>query len=762
MYLNLVSFLVLVFFSSTLFANENKQVNLQLQWKHQFEFAGFYIAKEKGFYNDIGLNVNINEWNHDINIIKDISSKKVQYAVARPTSLIDISNGKPIIYLAAIYQSSPLVLIGEKNSNIKEVKDFINKKIMITKDHINDSSITSMFYSQGLKLNNLNIVKHSFDVKDLVNGKADLMASYISSEPFLLKELGYEPVIFKPKDYGFDFYNDILITNKDYAKSNTQEVQKFKEATLKGFEYAFENIDETVDLILDKYNTQNKTKKALTFEAQELKKLAYDDSKKIGTLELNKLERMYDVYKLLAFTKNNINLNEIIFEKNTLSTTLTKEEINYLENKKTAKVCIDPKWPPLEFYNHKNEFVGVSADYYKLFSEILGINFEIVKTKSWQESKFFIKERKCDILSFFMPAEEDKKYMNFTSAFLTLPLVLATKHDVSFIYDIKDLKGKKIGFPKGYSFIKLLESKYPYLEFVEVENIEDGLKKVTEDKLFAYAGNLVGITYNLQNRFAGELKIAGKIDEEWPLSNGVRNDDITLLNILQKAINNVTEDQKKEILDKWFSIKYENKVDYRLLYQVLAIFLLILVIISYFYNQKRKLHTELELAYKKLEKLAVTDKLTGLFNRHKIDEILENQKEFSNRYDNTFGIILLDIDYFKKINDTYGHASGDEVLKSFAKILKENTRTTDFVGRWGGEEFLIVIPQANTESLIKFANILKKTIENYDFLEIKKVTASFGVTLYKKSENIDNILLRVDEALYHAKENGRNQVILYK
>lgn len=761
MYLNIVSFFILLFLSSTLFANENKQINLQLQWKHQFEFAGFYIAKEKGFYNDIGLDVNINEWNHDINIIEDISSKKIQYAVARPTSLIDISNGKPIIYLAAIYQSSPLVLVGKKNSNIKEIKDFLNKKIMITKDHINDSSITSMFYSQGLKLNNLNIVKHSFDVKDLLNGKADLMASYISNEPFLLKELGYEPVIFKPKDYGFDFYNDILITNKDYAKNNKQEVQKFKEATLKGFEYAFENIDETIDLIYEKYNTQNKTKKALMFEAQELKKLAYDNSKKIGTLELNKLERMYDVYKLLAITKNNIDLNEIIFEKNTLTTTLNKEEINYLQNKKVIQVCIDPKWPPLEFYNQKNEFVGVSADYYKLFSEILGINFEIVKTESWQESKDFIKEKKCDILSFMMPTEEDKKYMNFTSSFLSLPLVLATKYDVSFIYDIKDLKGKKIGFPKGYSFIKILEPKYPFLEFVEVENIEDGLKKVAENKLFAYAGNLVGITYYLQNRFAGELKIAGKIDEEWPLSNGVRDDDIVLLNILQKAINNVTYEQKKEILDKWFSIKYEHKIDYTLLYQLLAIFILILLIISYFYNQKRKLHIKLESAYKKLEKLAVTDKLTGLYNRHKIDEILENQKEFSNRYDNTFGIILLDIDHFKKINDTYGHAFGDIVLKTFAKILKENSRTTDFVGRWGGEEFLIVIPQANTESLVKIANILKEIIENYDFFEMKKVTASFGVTLYKKNETVDTTLIRVDEALYQAKEKGRNQVVLY-
>ncbi|WP_417332747.1 ABC transporter substrate-binding protein [Halarcobacter sp.] len=423
---------------------------MQLQWKHQFEFAGFYMAKEKGFYKDIGLEVNINEWNHNINIIEDISSKKAQYAVARPTSLIDISKGKPIVYLAAIYQSSPLVLLAKKDSNIKEIKDFRNKKIMITKDHINDSSFTSMFFSQGLKLHNLNIVKHSFDVKDLISGKADLMASYISNEPFVLKELGHEPIVFRPKDYGFDFYNDILITNKDYAKNNKQEVQKFKEATLKGFEYAFSNIEEAVNLIYEKYNFQNKSKEALIYESQELKKLAYANSKELGTLEFTKLERMYDVYKLLALTENNINLNDVVFKENTASTTLNKEELKYLENKKEIKVCIDPMWPPLEFYNQKKEFVGISADYYKLFSETLGVEFNVVKTKSWQESKEFVKEKKCDIISFIMPTQNDKKHINFTSAFLTLPLVLATKHNVSFINDIKDIKGKTIGFPKGY------------------------------------------------------------------------------------------------------------------------------------------------------------------------------------------------------------------------------------------------------------------------------------------------------------------------
>lgn len=759
MYFRVCKLIVLLFFITSALAKETRVVELQLQWKHQFEFAGFYIAKEKGFYKNIGLDIKIHEWNHGIDIIEDITLNKTQYAVARPTSLIDISKGKPIVYLAAIYQTSPLVLLARKDSNIQTIKDFKNKKMMITKDHINDSSLTSMFFSQGLKLEDINLVKHSFDVRDLVNKKTDLMASYISNEPYVLKELGYEPIIFKPKDYGFDFYNDILITNKDYANENKQEVQGFKEATLKGFEYAFSNIEEAVDLIYRKYNTQNKTKEALRFEAQELKKLLYDDSDRVGTIDINKLERMIDVYKLLGLVKKDIDLQELVFKSNSYLKTLTQQEVDYLEYKKEIRLCIDPNWPPLEFYNEKKEFKGIGADYYKLFSEFLGIDFNVVKTKSWQESKDFMKEKKCDILTFVMPTGDDRNYMNFTSSYLNLPLVLATKHNVSFIYDMKDIKGKKIGFPKGYSFIKMLEQKYPFLEFVEVENIEDGLKKVTENRLFAYVGSLVGIAHNLQNRFAGELKIAGKINENWPLSNGVRNDDLILLNIMQKAINSVSEEQQKEILDKWFSIKYENGIDYTLLYQLLAIFLLILSIITYFYNQKRRFHKKLELAYQRLEKLAVTDKLTGLFNRHKTDQILAEQKELVKRYENRFGIILLDIDYFKKINDNYGHQVGDNVLREFANILKENSRTTDYIGRWGGEEFLIVVPQATKESLEKFAKSLKLKIENHSFLEVKKATASFGATIYKKDETIDELLQRVDEALYLAKEQGRNQVV---
>lgn len=144
------------------------------------------MAKEKGYYDNAKLNVTIKEWDHGIDMIKNVLSENHSYAIARPSSLIDICKGSDLVYLAALYQSSPLVVLANKSSNIKTFKDFENKRIMITDDHMLDSSLVSMFSSQGVELKNMKIQKHSFDSKDLIDGKTDLMVSYITNEPFTL------------------------------------------------------------------------------------------------------------------------------------------------------------------------------------------------------------------------------------------------------------------------------------------------------------------------------------------------------------------------------------------------------------------------------------------------------------------------------------------------------------------------------------------------------------------------------------------------
>jgi diguanylate cyclase (GGDEF)-like protein len=167
---------------------------------------------------------------------------------------------------------------------------------------------------------------------------------------------------------------------------------------------------------------------------------------------------------------------------------------------------------------------------------------------------------------------------------------------------------------------------------------------------------------------------------------------------------------------------------------------------------------ELEEKNKELEILTITDKLTNTYNRIKLDFTIDIEIERSSRYTTKFGIIIIDIDYFKMVNDTHGHQVGDTVLVEFANILKENTRKTDIVGRWGGEEFMIICPEANLKELLSLSEILRDKIATNNFSVVTHKTASFGVSTYHKDEVVEDLINRADEALYKAKNNGRNRV----
>lgn len=159
---------------------------------------------------------------------------------------------------------------------------------------------------------------------------------------------------------------------------------------------------------------------------------------------------------------------------------------------------------------------------------------------------------------------------------------------------------------------------------------------------------------------------------------------------------------------------------------------------------------------------AQTDTLTGLMNRAKIDEILALEIKRVQRFEYPLSFILVDIDHFKEVNDTYGHQSGDIILKEFATLLSKNIRETDFLGRWGGEEFLIVCPDTNAKGAFILAENLKKVVNLTLFSIIGHKTSSFGVSEYVFGECIEESFKHVDDALYLAKKQGRNQVVMFE
>ena len=180
-------------------------------------------------------------------------------------------------------------------------------------------------------------------------------------------------------------------------------------------------------------------------------------------------------------------------------------------------------------------------------------------------------------------------------------------------------------------------------------------------------------------------------------------------------------------------------------------------------KEKERLTNLIKERTKELEVLATTDMLTEIYNRRKLYEILEHEYTRAKRYGTDLSVIMFDIDYFKKINDTHGHDVGDYVLKTVAKNVKKVIREVDYFGRWGGEEFLIILPQTDLEGAMAAAEKIREVIENIGFGKIGKVTASFGVSTYIKSldNSPDEIIKSADIALYDAKKKGRNKVSIF-
>lgn len=871
--------LIIIFTYSLLFS---KEVTLQLPWKYQFQFAGYIIAKEKGFYKDIGLEVTLKEFESKIDTIKDLDKNKIEYAVLRPTSMIDISKGNELIYLATIFQSSPLVLLTDKSLNISSLSDLKNKRIMTSGDLSTDVSLLSMMFSQGIRLDDLVIQEASFNTKDLIDKKTDLIASYISNEPFILKELGGNPIIFNPKDYGFDFYSDILTTSKKYLQNNENEVKRFREASLKGWEYAFSNINESVEILYNKYNPQNKSKEALIYEVNELKKLAYHNTNELGKIEIDKLEKIYNVYKLLGLAKNNINFSEIVYDDLNMEFNLTGEEQSYLINKQPIKMCVSADWTPFEKLDKDNKYVGLGADYYSIIEKNLSTKFELIKTKTPSEALNFIKDDKCDFLSLAVRTPRMESELNLSSTIFKIPLVIATKLNVPFVNKLEDLKNQKIAVPRKYINIDFFKNKYSNLDIVEVENAQEGLKLLKEGKVYGFVGTLYTVSYRIQTEYFNDLKIAGKISDELEFVVGVKKNDEILLSILQKSINNIDSLQMKELMNKWAFTIYEKTVDYTLVWQIIVPFILIFIFGMFFYtklkllngklsDQKKFINTildiqpnmifivnktesvfankflldffdcknlkefqqrylclaqtfiqeelffhlgkiddnstwienilklksekrivsilhpttnttkafnvsivELEdeqylisltdisdtiLKQIQLEDKSTHDKLTGAFNREYFES---HYKLIINEYTKENHLLvfsILDIDFFKKVNDTYGHDIGDKVLKQFVEIVQNSSRNDDLVIRWGGEEFLLLLKVKSIDNATKILENIRKSIDEAYFKEVNHITCSIGATIYKENEKVEDSFKRADEALYEAKNAGRNQVI---
>jgi signal transduction histidine kinase/ABC-type nitrate/sulfonate/bicarbonate transport system substrate-binding protein len=715
-------------------------------WLDQFQFAGFYVAKEKGFYKDVGLDVELKKYNSSISVLDEVINKKADFGTNSSSLIVDKSNGKNIVLLGSIFQSSPLILLALKDSKLKYLNDIKNKTLMITNEQERFATFSSMLTSKGVNLSDLNLINHSFNVDDLINKKTDLMLAYTTNEPFILREKGYESTIFNPKDYGFDFYEELIFTTNEFAQNNPEIVKDFYKATIKGWEYAFENIEETVNLILNKYNSQNKSLASLLFEANEMKKLVYDKNGKIGTITTEKINLIINTYRVMGLLNNKIDVDDLIYTKHLENNLfLTNEEKRYLKKKTKITMCVDPNWMPFEKIEN-NKHVGIAADYIKIIENKIQTPIVLVPTKTWNESMKKGKEKKCDIFSLVMSTPEREKYLNFTIPYLTTPLVIAANINAPFIDNLEQIKDQKLAIVNNYAYAEILKIKHPNIHFIDVPNINEGLKLVEKGEIFGFIGSLATVGYQIQNNYIGQLKITGKFDDTWNLGIGSRNDEPILNSILNKAIEDISSAQKQEILNKWISINYQKDINYKLLISII-IFILALVVIYRQYLLKKlnkKLSKKISLEIKKNE-----EKNRILIQQSRMasmGEMLENIAHQWRQPLSTISVCASGIELKKRFNSL----DDEEFFQSINHIKQATTYLSntidDFRNFFSNEKIISEI--SITQVINKALDLMSPTLNTHKVVVIKDTQETKFLSLENELiQVLMNILVNAKDAL---------------
>jgi diguanylate cyclase (GGDEF)-like protein len=434
---------------------------------------------------------------------------------------------------------------------------------------------------------------------------------------------------------------------------------------------------------------------------------------------------------------------------------LTSAELDYLAQKKVLRVCVDPDRLPFDGVDEDGKHDGLSKDVFEIFSRMLNVKMVVPKVDDWNDLMAKAKNRDCDVVSQINANDERRAFLDFTTPYFYLPLAVVTRYDRIFVEEGLQGSGLTFAVIKDDIAIEKLKNRYPKINLVEVKNNIVAMKMVYDEKVFGYIGAQGAVAFAIQALDLDKLAVTGSLPLRYDLSVASRNDEPLLGSALEKAVLAIDPKEAQSIRDKWIAIAIEKVVDYTLVWEIMAAGF-VLLLITIYWNRK------LSALNKELNRLSITDKLTGLFNRVKIDDMLDGEIHRAKRFGQTFGLILLDIDHYKMVNDTHGHQVGDQVLIDIAQILRTNIRQTDVVGRWGGEEFIIVCPQSDESGTFNLAENLRTKLASHHFQVVGHKTASFGVSTYRTDDTSKDIVGRADAALYHAKQLGRNQVVTFK
>lgn len=507
-------------------------VVLQLKWVHQFQFAGYYAALEQGYYREAGLEVRLRangEGGVFVSPVEEVVAGRAQYGISNSGLMMDYLSGQPVVALAAILQHSAVSWLVLDKSGIRNLHDLADKRLMTVFPLSESVELLAPFEAEGIATDRLTLVPTRFDLQPLLQGEVDAFDAYVTNEPFFLRQLGIPYRLIDPRAYGIDFYGDVLFSSRQELERHPERAAAFRQASLKGWRYAMDHLDEMIELIHRKY-APDKSLAHLRFEAEAMRRLILPDFVEIGHMNPGRWARIAEIQSGAGHAKP-LALDDFLYQ------------------------------PPMAM-----------PDMHRYYRIIIGISL--------------------------------------------LALLLS-----------------------GFSWW----------------------------------------VYRINQRLRQEIRARQAVEA-------------------------------------------------------------------------------------KLRRLSETDALTGLSNRRSFNERLEAAWQRFRREQQPFALLMLDIDWFKRVNDRHGHPVGDRVLIELGQRLLAALRSSDHLARTGGEEFMVLLPDTGIDTACHKAEQLRACIGETPFVldgrDSLKLTLSIGVTeSHPADRTVTAPVVRADQALYRAKREGRNRIV---
>lgn len=684
-----------------------KPVTVQLKWKHQFQFAGFYAAKAQGYYQDIGLDVTFKEAHPGINPIEEVLSGNADYGVANAELLLYRMIGEPVTALASIFQHSPLVLMTLRESGIASPQQLIGKKVMFPNGPYGANTL-GILLKEGVHPSQVQQVPLSFNIDDLIHKKVDAMVGYVTDKPYLLQQRDIEYNVIEPRVYGVDFYGDTLFTTEANAKNKFLEVKAFRAATLKGWRYAISHQRELVDLIIAEYgNTLDRD--ALLFEAKATVGLIMPELVELGHMNPGRWQHIAQVFRELKLVDGGFDQTAFLFDpqKHTLARQVESMHSGILA---VAVLVLSFLLGLVFFNNHLKQQVRKQTEHLeeanqflvKQTQELIAAETKVSELNKVLEKR--VEERtealfaaNQELKNEVKIREEKELRLQLLSTALengsSLVVIVDKQGRVSYINNaFKEFSGQVSNNMDGF----MLEDLEPFFQFPSMD----------EEAFLNYA------------RTHRKMELCG-------------HDAAGRSHWFQTTISPIFTGAKEP---SHFVIICDDV-------------------------------TRLKQRHDEMERLAFYDPLTGLENRvlfkHNVNKILDLAK----RENLKSALLFIDLDHFKDVNDNFGHETGDLVLKTIAARIKNQVRESDSVARISGDEFsVLLVDIRDAIDVAKLASyILQEAIKPIKHLgEEHFVSASIGISITPDDTLVTDELIRfADLAMYKAKRNGRNNYHFY-